>query len=291
LATALCSGDVVCFLDSDIRDFQGWQLAALLKPILETWKRADRSSLYSKAYYARLAVNIDSPDKGFYKLGGRVTRLLAIPLIRALSKREALQGLEKLRYPLSGEFAGAKTLFESIEFPPGYDAEIGMLIQLWRAGWTERIAQVDLGLFQHFPQSDKSILQMVRQIMGLMISELKSKVNFDQSLIDDYVAEAMKEITTTQQAYERAEVRIAIEHEVRRDFYRDAEGDKQKVLAYAEELRKLANAGNSIPGPKLLPSWKTILAHEKGEQLLSFIKKRGTISTVELLSKEGLLKL
>src|SRR3990170_3840905 len=291
LAPALCSGDVICFLDSDIRDFQGWQLAALLKPILETWKRTDRSTLYSKAYYARLAVNIDSPEKGFYKLGGRVTRLLVIPLMRALSKRGALKGFEKLRYPLSGEFAGAKTLFESIEFPPGYDAEIGILIQLWKAGLSERIAQVDLGLFQHFPQSDKAILQMVKQIIGLMMRELKDQVNFDQQLIDDYVAEAMKEVATTQQMYERAEVQVAIEHEARRDFFKDAEGDRQKVLVYADELRKLAHASNNVPETKSLPSWKTILNHERGEQLLSFMRKRGTISTVELLSKEGLVSL
>jgi len=91
--------------------------------------------------------------------------------------------------------------------------------------------------------------------------------------------------------YERAEVQVAIEHEARRDFFKDAEGDRQKVLVYADELRKLAHASNSVPETKSLPSWKTILNHERGEQLLSFIRKRGTISTVELLSKEGLVSL
>jgi glucosyl-3-phosphoglycerate synthase len=291
LATALSSGDVICFLDSDIRNFQGWQLAALLKPILETWKRPDRSTLYSKAYYARLAVNLDSPEKGFYKLGGRATRLFAIPLIRALSKRGALKGLERLRYPLSGEFAGTKVLFESIEFPTGYDAEIAILIQLWKAGWLERIAQVDLGLFQHFPQSDRAIHQMVKQIVQLIITELKDHVNFDQGLVDDYLAEATKEITTTQQIYEKAEVRIEIEHEVRRDFYKDTEGDKQKILAYAEELRKAGRSATDTPPIQRLPNWKTILSDERGARLRSFIRRRGTISTVELLSKEDLVSI
>jgi hypothetical protein len=289
LATALSSGDVVCFLDSDIRNFQEWQLAALLKPILETWKRPDRSVSYSKAHYTRLTVNLDSPERGFYKLGGRATRLFAIPLIRALSRRGVLRGLERLRYPLSGEFAGTRTLLESIEFPVGYDAEMAILIQMWKSGLSERIAQVDLGLFQHFPQSDKAIHQMVKQIIQLIVTELKGQANFDQGLIDDYLAEAAKEIATSQQMYEKAEVRIEIEHEVKRDFYKDTEGDKQKILAYAEELRKALGAPDV--SPIRLPRWRTILGEERGSRLVSFIRRRGTISTVELLSKEGLVDL
>jgi hypothetical protein len=30
-----------------------------------------------------------------------------------------------------------------------------------------------------------------------------------------------------------------VEHEVKRDFFRDAEGDRKKVFAYAEELRRV----------------------------------------------------
>jgi hypothetical protein len=224
LATAVSSGDVICFMDSDVRNFQGWQVAALVKPILESWARLDRSMLYSKAFYTRLAVNLDSPEKGFYKLGGRATRLFVIPFIRTLSKKGVLRGLEKLRYPLSGEFAGSRSLLESIEFPAGYEAEMAILIQLWKKALVDRIAQVDLGLFQHFPQTDKSIHQMVRQIIQLLVAELRNDVNFDQKLIDEYVSEALKDVSSTQAMYEKAEIRVNVEHEVRRDFYKDVEG-------------------------------------------------------------------
>jgi hypothetical protein len=293
LATAISSGDIVCFMDSDIRNFQEWQVAALIKPILESWTRSERSMLYSKACYTRLAVNLDSPEKGFYKLGGRATRLFVIPLIRTLSKRGALKGLEKLRYPLSGEFAGTRELLESIEFSSGYDAEMAILTQLWKRSLVERIAQVDLGLFQHFPQTDKAIHQMVKQITQLIVTELKDRVNFDEKLVDEYVLEAIKDVKSTQAMYEKAEIRLKIEHEVKRDFYKDEEGDKNKVLAYAEELR------TATVDPKLsqktlvqrLPSWSAVARDERGTKLVSFIRRRATTSTVELLSKQGLVTL
>ena len=293
LGIGLSSGDVVCFVDSDIRNFQGWQVAALLKPILESWRRTENSVLYSKAHYARLAVNLDSPERGFYKLGGRATRLFVIPLVRALSKRGVLGGLEKLRYPLSGEFAGTRNLFESISFPPGYDAEMAILIQMWKRGLVSRIEQVDLRLFQHFPQSDRSIYQMVRQIADLVVCELKDQVSFDQKLVDDYLSEAMKDIALAQEMYEKAEVRVEIEHEVKRDFFKDAEGDKKKVLAYSEELRNaiLDSGQPKKSSAQRLPSWDSVRRDEKGAILPSFIRRRGITSTVELLSKEGLVSL
>ena len=293
LGIGLSSGDVVCFVDSDIRNFQGWQVAALLKPILESWRRTENSVLYSKAHYARLAVNLDSPERGFYKLGGRATRLFVIPLIRALSKRGVLGELEKLRYPLSGEFAGTRNLFESISFPPGYDAEMAILIQMWKRGLVRRIEQVDLRLFQHFPQSDRSIYQMVRQISDLVVSELKDQVSFDQKLVDDYLSEAMKDIALAQEMYEKAEVRVEIEHEVKRDFFKDTEGDKKKVLAYAEELRNaIVDSGQpKKSSAQRLPSWDSVRRDEKGAKLPSFIRRRGITSTVELLSKEDLVSL
>jgi hypothetical protein len=291
LGIGLSSGDVVCFADSDIRNFQGWQVAALLKPILESWKRAENSMLYSKAHYTRLAVNLDSPEKGFYQLGGRATRLFVIPLIRALSKRGVLRGLEKLRYPLSGEFAGTRGLFESIDFPSGYDAEMGILIDMWKRGIARRIEQVDLHLYQHFPQSDSSILGMVKQIADLVVSELKDRVEFNQELVDDYLSEAMKDVALAQEMYQRAEVRVEVEHEVKRDFFRDPEADRKKIFSYAEELRHtISDSGRQqrSPAPRL-PSWESIRKDERGTKLVSFLRRRAVVSTVELLSKQGLV--
>jgi len=293
LGIGLSSGDAICFVDSDIRNFQGWQVAALLKPILETWKRSEDSVLYSKAHYARLAVNLDSPERGFYKLGGRATRLFVIPLIRAVSKRGALAGLEKLRYPLSGEFAGRRDLFESIDFPAGYDAEMGILIQMWKRGLAPRIGQVDLHLFQHFPQSDRSINHMVRQIAELVVSELRDQVSLSQDLVDDYLSEAMKDLSITSQMFEKAEVRVEIEHEVKRDFFKDTEGDKKKILDYAEELRQAIVDSQRLQKTPAepLPSWESIKRDDRGARLLSFLRRRGTASTIELLSRQGLVSI
>jgi hypothetical protein len=291
LGIGLSSGDIVCFVDSDIRNFQQWQVAALLKPILESWKKAENSTLYSKAYYTRLAVNLDSPEKGFYRLGGRATRLFVIPLIRSLSRRGVLGGLEKLRYPLSGEFAGTRGMFESIDFPSGYDAEMGILIGMWKKGMAKRIAQVDLRLFQHFPQNDTSIHRMVRQIADLVVSELKDQVDFGKELVDDYLSEAMKDLALAQEMYEKAEVRVEVEHEVKRDFFKDPEGDRGRIQAYAEQLRNAIAEPNSrrTPSVSKLPSWDSIGRDGIGIRLQSFVRRRSVMSTVELLSKQGLV--
>ncbi|HID17311.1 TPA: hypothetical protein EYP26_03365, partial [Candidatus Bathyarchaeota archaeon] len=162
LGVGASSGDVMVFLDSDIRNLEGWQVAALIKPILRTFKDKKSKVEFVKAYYARLSVNLDSPERGFYKLGGRVTRLFMIPMLRVLAKRGILKGLEKLRYPLSGEFAGKRSFIESLSFPMDYGVETGMLVEIWRRGEVDKLVEVDLNLFQHFPRDEGSAIKMIK---------------------------------------------------------------------------------------------------------------------------------
>ena len=104
-------------------------------------------------------------------------------------------------------------------------------------------------------------------------------------------AEATKDIALAQEMYEKAEVRVEIEHEVKRDFFKDTEGDRKKVLAYAEELRNvIVDSGQpKKSAAQRLPSWESIRRDEKGAKLPSFMRRRAVTSTVELLSKEGLV--
>jgi hypothetical protein len=109
--------------------------------------------------------------------------------------------------------------------------------------------------------------------------------------VDDYISEAMKDISAADQMYEKAEVRVEIEHEVKRDFFKDTEGDKKKVFDYAEELRQaVANPRRQQkPSAQRLPSWEAIRKDDRGARLLPFLRRRGTASTIELLAREGLV--
>ena len=293
LATGMASGSLIGYLDSDIRNFRRWQAAALIKPILETWNSSNSSIEYSKAFYTRLKVNLDYPERGFYTLGGRVTRLFVIPLFRALSKQGILTGLDKLKYPLSGEFAASKKFVESLEFPVNYAFEIGALIQIWRKGLLDRISQVDLHFFQHFPQSDKSVREMVKQIIELLTYELRDIIDLKEEIVDAYANEAMKEIKNSHDIYEKAEIRLATEQEVKRDFFKDIDGDKRRVAAYAECFKNAigdSEKGKEI-GYEALPSWNQIERSQEGLKFRAFIKRRGITSTLEILKKQGLISL
>ena len=87
--------------------------------------------------------------------GGRVTELLARPLLHALWPE--LTGLVQ---PLSGEYAGRRSLLESIPFFTGYGVEIGMLIDTWRSRGLAAIAQTDLRTRVHRNQDIDALSRM-----------------------------------------------------------------------------------------------------------------------------------
>ena len=66
-----CAGDIVCWVDADIRNFAPHFVRDLVAPLL-----ADSSTLFTKAYYRR-------PQHGGAG-GGRVTELVARPLLSHL---------------------------------------------------------------------------------------------------------------------------------------------------------------------------------------------------------------
>ena len=86
----------------------------------------------------------DRPVDGSPHGGGRVTELMARPVIAALFPH-----LASIVQPLSGEYAGRRSLLERLPFVQGYGVDLGLLIDIADAEGTEAIAQVDLGLRRH----------------------------------------------------------------------------------------------------------------------------------------------
>ena len=131
-SVAAARGDLVVWVDADITDFGTRFVIGLLGPLLT---RADVS--FVKGYYDRPVG--DDPHGG-----GRVTELMARPAIATLFPH-----LASLMQPLSGEYAGRRSLLEQLPFVQGYGVDLGLLIDIASRHGTEVLAQVDLGTRRH----------------------------------------------------------------------------------------------------------------------------------------------
>lgn len=126
------TGDVVVWCDADIRNFGERFVLGCIGPLLT---RPDIG--FVKGFYRR-PLNADGEG------GGRVTELVARPLIAALFPH-----LGEMVQPLSGEFGGRRELLEAVPFHRGYAVDLGLLIDLSTRFGMECIGQVDLGTRVH----------------------------------------------------------------------------------------------------------------------------------------------
>jgi glucosyl-3-phosphoglycerate synthase len=125
------AGDVVVFLDADVENANEHYVPRLVGPLLR------EEAVLVKGFYER-------PLNGEPIGGGRVTELLARPLIELLFPE-----LAEVRQPLAGETAAHRWVFEKVGFATGYGVEIGLLIDVARDIDVDSIAQVDLGIRVH----------------------------------------------------------------------------------------------------------------------------------------------
>jgi glucosyl-3-phosphoglycerate synthase len=156
---AATSGDVICYLDSDLVDFDPGFVPALLGPLL-----VERGVGLVKGFYRRpLRLETAQQDTG----GGRVTELLVRPLLAAL--RPELAGIVQ---PLGGEYAGTRELLESVPFAAGYGVEIGLLLDTFERLGVDGLAQVNLGVRKHRNRSLVQLGAMARQILAAALGRL-----------------------------------------------------------------------------------------------------------------------
>lgn len=155
---AATTGDIVVFLDADLREPGVDWVPTLVDPLIRTYSDADPVRLV-KGHYRR-----DLPgDNG----GGRVTELTAKPLLRAFRPE-----LAQLKQPLSGEYAARRDTLESIPFASGYGVEIAMLLDVFDRFGPSSITQVNLGARRHRNRPLSELSVMADQVMGAALSRL-----------------------------------------------------------------------------------------------------------------------
>jgi glucosyl-3-phosphoglycerate synthase len=150
---AATSGDLIVFLDADLVEPDPGFVPALLGPLLSV------AGVHLVKGFYRRPLRLETEDVGTG--GGRVTELLARPLLSAL--RPALCGLVQ---PLGGEYAGTRDFLESVPFASGYGVEIGLLLDACAERGLSSIGQVNLGVRKHRNRNLLQLGVMAAQILG-----------------------------------------------------------------------------------------------------------------------------
>jgi glucosyl-3-phosphoglycerate synthase len=149
-------GDIVVWCDGDVTSFTPDWVVHLVAPFL-----LDPDLALVKAMYDR-----PSTSGG----GGRTTELVARPLLSLFAPE-----LVPLTQPLSGEFAGRRSLLEQIPFVEGWGVEIAMLLDLVARFGAGSVAQVDLGVRHHRHRSLHSLSVQAAEVMATALARLGMK--------------------------------------------------------------------------------------------------------------------
>ncbi|MFH8239567.1 glucosyl-3-phosphoglycerate synthase [Streptomyces sp. G6] len=136
-------GDIVCFVDADLREFRADFVSGIVGPLL-----TEPDVHLVKAMY-------DRPLGSAPGQGGRVTELMARPLLNMHWPR--LAGFVQ---PLGGEYAARRSLLEQLPFPVGYGVELGMLVDALHLVGLDALAQVDVGVRRHRHQDGQALGRM-----------------------------------------------------------------------------------------------------------------------------------
>jgi nucleotide-binding universal stress UspA family protein len=156
------SGDIIVWADTDVRNWHSRFVYGTLGPLLH-----EPRLQYVKAYYQRPIVEAGVLKEGG---GGRVTELVARPLVNLFYPE-----LSGLIQPLSGEYAGRRTLLESIPFFTGYAVEIGHLIDATERVGIEGLGQVDLERRVHRNQELEGLSRMSFVILQAVMKRLEER--------------------------------------------------------------------------------------------------------------------
>ncbi len=153
------SGDIVAFVDTDIRNPDPRFMWGVVAPLL-----LDDGIDFVKAFYDR---PIEAGGVLLPSGGGRVTELMARPLLNLFWP--AVAGMVQ---PLSGEYAGRREVLEQVPFFTGYGVEIGLLLDILATRGADAIAQIDVGTRVHRNQDLHSLSRMAFAVAQVAMGRL-----------------------------------------------------------------------------------------------------------------------
>ncbi|HID75883.1 MAG TPA: glucosyl-3-phosphoglycerate synthase, partial [Planctomycetaceae bacterium] len=159
-ALYLLKGDIIVYVDADIKNIHPRFVYGLVGPLIQ-----DPEVHYVKAFYDRpIAYSGVLRPTG----GGRVTEILIRPLFSLFYPE-----LAAILQPLSGEYAGRRSILEQIPFPVGYGVETAMLIDIYQKLGLYAFAQTDLDQRVHRNQETIALGRMAFGILRTFMTRLE----------------------------------------------------------------------------------------------------------------------
>lgn len=250
LGIACQDAEVVGLFDADIRTFGSAYPERMLRPLLDP----SHGIAYVKAFYSRLSLETQA-------LQGRATRLFVGPLLASLEQifgpLPYLRYLQGFRYPLAGEFAFTSDLAMNLRIPSDWGLEVGLLSEVYRHVASSRIAQVDLGLFDHKHKGlgstpSEGLQRMAGEIFGTV---LRGLMEHEGAVV------SMDQLPTLEVLYRRVgEDRVrqfGLDSAINRLPY-DRHGEELAVQSFAGLLRPGLAQLMTSPIAHQLPSWSRL---------------------------------
>ncbi|MER6301970.1 glucosyl-3-phosphoglycerate synthase [Kitasatospora sp. NPDC001539] len=159
-------GDIVCFVDADLREFDPALVYGTVGPLLTDGNIQLVKAMYDRPFEVTGAAAGD-PDAVVPTGGGRVTELVARPLLNL--HWPELAGFVQ---PLGGEYAARRSLLERLPFPTGYGVELGLLVDALELAGLDALAQVDVGVRHHRHQDGQALGRMAATIYRTALERL-----------------------------------------------------------------------------------------------------------------------
>lgn len=134
-------GDIIAFIDADIYNLTSDKIHMIVNPILEG--------------------KTDITKTKFMRESGRVTELTAKPLLKFFFPEVNFE------QPLSGQFAGRRSVLEKIKFEKDYGVDVGIVLDADAHGIS--IEEVDIGEIKHDMSPLASLNEMANEVTRTIV--------------------------------------------------------------------------------------------------------------------------
>ena len=187
-------GDIIVWVDSDIENIHPRFVYGIVGPLL-----TETGVGYVKGFYQRPLKEgrVSSPTGG-----GRVTELVVRPILNLF-----YPDLACLIQPLSGEYAGRRSVLESVPFMTGYGVETGLLLDIYKEFGLWSFAQVDLEVREHYNQTLDALSRMSFGVLQAVFKRLDSDDKVELKSEPETVYNAIKR-KGSKYLVEEAEIKV-----------------------------------------------------------------------------------
>lgn len=138
-------GDLLVFIDADLKNISPRKIAALIHPILNG--------------------EADFTKSTFKRARGRVTEFAVKPLLKVVLP------MINFSQPLSGQFAAKREFLKKVKINPKWGVDIQLLLEAFKNKL--RIKEVDIGRLIHKKQPIDSIITMSEEVIRTILEEAR----------------------------------------------------------------------------------------------------------------------